>query len=453
MPETAIPSLEHDTLPRMSRDRAFWGMTATQFLGAFNDNLFKQILLLLCVDSVVRGGEDYQPIAMALFAVPFVLFSGLGGYFSDRTSKRSIVVLCKVGEIVVMLLGMIAFYFGDPHSPQLLMFLFVVLFFMSTQSAFFGPAKYGILPEMFREGDLPAVNGLVQMTTFVAIIFGMALAGFTKDWFADRLWIVGLFCVGIAIAGTLTSLLIRRTAVAQPGLKLKPASMFIPKETRAMLREDRLLLSVLLVSSLFWFVGGTVQPTVNAFGKLQMNFGDSRTSLMAACLGVGIAVGCVIAAKASHKRVSFRLVNIGAWGIIGSLLAAGVMGMLFEPLVNAPVKESFWSIMIPRFPGEWAGRIVLTILGVFAGLFVVPLQVFMQTRPPRGQKGRMIGAMNLANWIGIVLSAAFYLAGDAFCKAVNIPYSGIFIALAVVMVPVAVFFRPQLEPKETIAQD
>ncbi|GAB4138760.1 MAG: MFS transporter [Planctomycetaceae bacterium] len=437
-PEEAATSL-----PRLSGDRAFWGMISTQFLGAFNDNLFKQLVLLLCVDSVAQGGRDFQPVALALFAVPFVMFSGLGGYLSDRTGKRLVVVLCKVGEIAVMTLGLVAFFVGGSDLSLLLGLLFIVLFFMSTQSAFFGPAKYGILPELFREDDLPAVNGVVQMTTFLAIIFGMALAGFTKTWFADQLWVISLFCIGIAILGTLTSLLVRKTAIAHPGLEFRASSLLITRETRRMLWNDRPLLKVLLVSSLFWFVGGVVQPTVNAFGKLQMNYGDGRTSIMAACLGVGIAIGCATAAKASHKRVNFGLVKIGSWGIVASLIATGLLGDFFSPLAKTPEKESLWQMLIPISSGEWAGRIALTSLGIFAGLFVVPLQVFMQTRPPRDQKGRMIGAMNLMNWIGIVFSAGFYLAADAACEAFEIAYSGIFLSLAVVMAPVAVLYSPR----------
>ncbi|MCH8830875.1 MAG: MFS transporter, partial [Planctomycetes bacterium] len=389
------PNQKSVALPRMSRDRSFWGMTTTQFLGAFNDNLFKQLVLLLCIDYAIAD----QSVAMALFALPFVLFSGFGGYLSDRLSKRRIVVTCKIAEIGVMLAGLAAFLAAGSNPSILLILLFAILFFMGMQSAFFGPSKYGILPELFREEDLPAVNGAVQMTTFVAIIFGMALAGFAKDWFEERLWIVSLICVGIAIAGTMTSLLIRRTRPADPDLTFQPSSLTINKETRALLRRDRSLLGVVLVSSLFWFVGGVVQAGINAFGVQQMNYGDSRSSMMAACLGVGIAAGCVIAAKASHKRVNFRLVTIGSGGVAASLVALTIVGLSFDAVVGTPGREPLWELLSPRFEGELIARIVLTTLGVFAGLFVVPLQVYLQTRPPADQKGRMIGAMNLVNWI------------------------------------------------------
>jgi MFS family permease len=438
-------------LPSLSRDRAFLGMTVTQFLGAFNDNLFKQLVLLICVDHAARSGRDFQDIALALFAIPFVLLSGYAGFLADRTSKRRIVVLCKVGEIAVMLLGMTAFFLGTGNPERQLFYLFVVLGLMSTQSAFFGPSKYGILPELFRDRDLPMVNGVIQMTTFTAIIFGMALAGYCKEWLGDQLWIVSGICIGIAVAGTLTSLFIRKTSVAHPGLRFRVSSLAINADTWKMLRADRKLMGVLLISSLVWFLGGVSQPAVNAFGKIRLHYSDGRTSMLAACLGVGIAVGCLFAGKASHKRVAFHLVTWGAWGLFLSFLALIGVGLLGEELpkqaVNA-VPQGMLELLTPRSATDWAARGVLTSLGIFAGLFVVPLQVFMQSRPPEDQKGRMIGAMNLINWIGIVFSAAFYGVAVKVINTSGLPPADvywIFAALAVVILPVAVFYRPRKE--------
>ncbi|HEX6987126.1 MAG TPA: MFS transporter, partial [Planctomycetaceae bacterium] len=324
VPSAAIDA--HDRLPPLAKDPSFLGMTATQFLGAFNDNLFKQLVLLLCIDNVLRGGSDWQGAAQAIFAIPFVFFSGFAGWLSDRTPKRGLVVLCKVAEIVIMAAGMAAFFVGGLRPEALLIYLFIVLALMSAQSAFFGPAKYGILPELFRDRDLPTANGLIQMTTFLAIIFGTALAGFAKDQFGGRLWAVSAMCVGVAVLGTLTSLPIRKTPIAHPGLRLKPSSLAIDSALWDVLRSDRKLLGVLLTSSLFWLVAGLVPTTVNAFGKSQLQLTDTRTSLMAACMGIGIAGGCVLAGRLSKGRVRFGLITAGAWGLIAGFLAAAAIG-------------------------------------------------------------------------------------------------------------------------------
>lgn len=508
-----------DRLPSLPRDRAFWGMTITQFLGSFNDNVFKQLVLLLCVDYA----RESQSIALALFAIPFVAFSGFAGWLSDRVSKRRIFVLSKAGEIGVMALGAAAFLIGGNNELLLLVLLFFVLFCMSTQSAFFGPAKYGILPELFRERDLPTANGLVLMTTFVAIIFGMSFGGFAKDWFEGRLYVVSLICVGIGVVGTIAAFLVRITPIAHPGLPFEKSALIMVPKTRQMLRDDKPLLRVLIISSLFWFVGGVVQPAVNGFGKDQMHFGDSRTSIAAAFLGVGIAIGCILAGRLSRGAVDFRLSKIGAWGCAIALMAVTITGQTFQPpllgmqfskstkgleitqieadspadtagiepndsivscrdnegvdqeiqtladfqsalvgikagsrvrmeitragkhqevFLQLPEKETLAELMSTAIEGELPVRLALLVLGVAAGLFVVPLQVFLQSRPPEDQKGRMIGAMNLFNWLGIVLAAAFYIVAEVVCSILGISQSWIFAMLAVVMGAVAFRIKP-----------
>src|SRR4029079_7819835 len=222
------PLATRDLDTPLFRDRSFWGMTATQFLGAFNDNLFKQLMLLLAipVGAAAAARADEQGLATMIFSLPFVLFSGFAGYLSDRYSKRTMIVLCKVAEIGIMSLGMIGFlaYAQTGYAG-----LLAVLFLMGTHSAFFGPGKYGILPELFRETDLPRANGVILMTTFLAIIFGTASAGFLGELLynaagervPERLWIGALACVGIAAVGTIASLLVRPVPPAVPNLRFQ----------------------------------------------------------------------------------------------------------------------------------------------------------------------------------------------------------------------------------------
>jgi acyl-[acyl-carrier-protein]-phospholipid O-acyltransferase/long-chain-fatty-acid--[acyl-carrier-protein] ligase len=243
-PEPTIgEALRHESLPTLSRDASFWSMAVTQFLGAFNDNVFKQLILLLATPTVAQvaagTAEDLQSQAQLVFAASFLIFSGFAGYLSDRFSKRPIVILSKAAEIVCMLLGMVGFFFYDLIGfPGML----CVLFLMGTQSAFFGPSKYGILPEMLRPADLPRANGIFLMLTFLAIIFGMAAAGELKELLGNRLWIASLVCVGIAVLGTITSLWVRRVPPAQPDLEYRASCWVISNDMLALLRKDRELL-------------------------------------------------------------------------------------------------------------------------------------------------------------------------------------------------------------------
>ena len=175
---------------------------------------------------------------MIVFAVPFLLFSGVAGFISDRISKRWIVIGAKVAEVFIMLLGFLGFVWYDQVGFAGLM---VVLFLMGVHSAFFGPAKYGILPEMIRPSDLPRANGIFLMLTFMAIIFGMAAAGGLLTYSGGRIWLGSLVCVGIAVLGVCTALFVRRVPVAQPNLQLRWSSWGVPPEIMRLLRQDRQL--------------------------------------------------------------------------------------------------------------------------------------------------------------------------------------------------------------------
>lgn len=429
----------HEQLPKLYSDRSFWGMTATQFLGAFNDNLFKQLMLLLAIPIGAEAATkaDEQGFATMVFSLPFVLFSGLAGYLSDKFSKRTVIVLAKLAEVGIMLLGMLAFLEYGRFGYQGLL---LVLFMMGMHSAFFGPAKYGILPELFRKSDLPRANGVILMTTFLAIIFGTASAGVLGSLLGDeagqrvpqRLWLGSAVCMGIALMGTLTALLVRRTSPAAPSLRFEPSTMIIPQETRTLLLQDRPLLAALLVSCMFWLVSGVAMQSVNSLGMVQLGIGETWTSIMTAVIGLGIAVGAVLAGRLSHGKADFRIVTWGALGMIACLLMLAV---------SLPQRGDEYRHLL-GFRGSLP---VLVGLGMFAGLFAIPVQVFIQTRPPDAQKGRMIAVMNLTNFIAILLSGAIYMAFDRIVIAMQLPRSVLFGLCALLIVPVAIFYRPRTE--------
>ncbi|MFN9370657.1 MAG: MFS transporter [Planctomycetaceae bacterium] len=407
-------------------DSSFLGMLTTQLLGAFNDNLFKQVALLTCIDHAKTfETKDQQSLAMGLFALPFVLFSGFAGYLSDRYSKRWIVVLCKLAEIAIVILGTLSLWrYSHAHS---LYAIFAVLFLMGTHSAFFGPSKFGILPEILREKNLPAANGVFLMTTFLAIILGQAMAGVLKQHLIpDYLLVVGLVYVLVAGSGLLTALLVRRTPSANPALKINRDSLLISRDMLHLIGADRPLMITLLMSSVFWLVGGIVQPCVNDYGKQQLGLSDTQTSLMLVTLVLGIAIGCVLGGWMSGERADFRLVRWGSWGMIGGLVLMGLVGAS-----AAPVK-------LVALTG-----VALFLCGLSAGMFAVPLQVFLQSRPPADKKGQMIGAMNLANWIAILISAVLYGVFAWLLGGVKGSHTWrIFLATAALLLPMAVLFRP-----------
>lgn len=423
---------------KLFAERSFWGMVSTQFLGAFNDNLYKQLMLLLAIPvtlgaAAVAGGagqgeasSDVQGWATLVFSLPFVLFSGFAGYLSDRMPKTPIIVSCKVAEIVVMLLGLGAFYYFDLFGTT---GTWIVLFLMGTQSAVFGPGKYGVLPELFHAKDLPRANGIILMTTFLAIIFGTVLAGSLKDMLVgdsgdnSSLWIGLVVCVGIAIAGTLTSLLVRRTPTAQPQLQLTADCWGVSSDVWQMLKADRVLLNAVLVSSVFWLVSGLAVPTVNRLGLGLLQVDATQTSILTASIGFGIMLGALFSGALCRNGWGDRCVSIGLWGIFASLLILGC-----------------WqgnSHLI-----GYAGSIVALIaMGVFAAIFAIPIQVFLQSRPPAQLKGRMIATMNQANFIGILISGPLYQLFEALSGWLNWPISSVFWMMGGLVLPLALLYR------------
>jgi acyl-[acyl-carrier-protein]-phospholipid O-acyltransferase/long-chain-fatty-acid--[acyl-carrier-protein] ligase len=217
---------------------------------------------------------------------------------------------------------------------------------------------------------------------------------------------------------------------------LSAASFGVDPGTWRMVRADRTVFWVLIVSSLFWFLGGVVTSAVNNFGKTQLKLGDLRTSLLLTMLAVGIAIGCAIAGVISKGRVTLALVRKATW-----LMAAALVLLCAAPQLEMSTTATAWMS---------AG--LLLLLGMAAGMFAVPLQVYLQAKPPADQKGRMIGTMNLFNWIAILLAAAAY-GGCSWLFTIKEtpdaePRSMIhwtFALLAAMLIPVLLWFRPQDE--------
>jgi acyl-[acyl-carrier-protein]-phospholipid O-acyltransferase/long-chain-fatty-acid--[acyl-carrier-protein] ligase len=410
-------------------NRSFLSFLGTQALGAFNDNVFKQLVLLLGVGFLMAGIE-YQAIVQFLFALPFLLFSGLAGDLADRLSKGRLMVLCKLAEIVIALLGVGAFLImSDTASdsgttPVYLWLLAAVVFLLGTQSAFFGPPKYGGLPELVRPGDLTSATGLTQMTTFLAIIFGVALAGLLADVFAGRLYLAGLVTVSIAVLGTLASLGIARNPPTDPHRPLSARSFSSNLRTlTAIWRTDSLMLHVMLIYSWFWFVGGVTLTAVNAYGRFQLGLNNFETSLLVATTSLGIACGSILVARLSHGKIRMGLVVPALVALAACLCVFALLPVhhpsaddiqRFNQLRLSPeLLESARIIPLAPLATRTCAYILCFLLGIAAGLYSVPLLTFLQARPPASEKGRVFAAVNWLNWVFILAAAVSYGAGMA----------------------------------------
>ena len=371
----------------MFRNRSFLGLTVTQFLGAFNDNIFKQFILLIALQmSLEYLPLDAQAMAMGVFAFPFVIFACLGGSIADRLPKRRVISLAKAGEIAIMTLGMGAFFLAEKDPDLAIMAMMGVLFLMGTQSAFFGPAKFGIIPEIVRESNLTRANAIISMTTNIAIILGTTFAGLmflhlnpggdlTKG---DPNWYSGFIFISIAIVGWFSAQSITAGSEASsPERKIE----WNPIHELRHLAKDKPLLGAVISAGWFYLIGALALASLNVCGKEVLMLGDGGSRLFFFVAG-GIGLGSLIASKLSGDKVEIGIVPVG-----GALMTIGFS-------LTAIVEETLLGY-----------GTTLTIAGIGGGMFLVPLMAYIQERSRGGERGKIQGAAEFVTFSFIFLSA------------------------------------------------
>ncbi len=411
----------------------FWALMATQFQGAFNDNLYQWIItfyLLAMYAPVSSGGERFlyfgrfEPatfvpaFATFLFSLPFILFPALFGAIADRYSKQRVAVAAKWWEIGIMATGGIAFLVG--YVPL----IWFLLFLMATQSAMFGPAKYGILPEILPAVRLSWGNGVIQMGTMIAIILGTGLAGPLFLMLSGKIYLASLVLVILSILGTFSSYYITRPPAANP-LQPIPKNPFMPwkgmmKYFRAIWRDDILYYTV-VGYTYFWFVGALARQNLVKFATTDLMISEDLMSYMLACVAIGIGIGALAAGYLSRGKVELGLIPLGALGVmLFSFLLAIPYNVLQHTLIP-PIKAILVPLtggndgLVMRAANAAGGHYLLVLacflfLGIFAGLYGVPLAAAIQRRAPGGMKGGVIASVNMLTWVGIALSSVVFLA-------------------------------------------
>ena len=357
----------------------------TQFLGAFNDNLFKIVVSMLAVHAAgeANSGRELGVVGI-VFILPFLLFSGYAGELADVYSKRTVLVVTKSLEIVAATLALVAFAAGH------LSITYAVLFLIALQATFFSPAKYGILPEMLPDRDLSRANGVLEMSTFVAIVVGTALGSYMFDALRDRLWIVGITVVAVAVTGTLLSLRIPHVAAAAPGRRIAINPWREIGAGLRTLRANRVLWQTVIGISYFWFLGALLQLVMILFGTETMGLRDRWVGILTTFAAFGIAVGSLIAGRLSGDKVELGLAPIGSIGMGVFAICLSRSGHSFA----------------------WAAA-NLALVGFFGGLFAVPLNALLQQKSGDQEKGRLMATNNFLNTIAIMLaSGALWLCRD-----------------------------------------
>ncbi len=413
--------------------RRFAPFFGTQFLGALNDNIFRNgLVILITFQGVVVAGMDHTQlanVAAGLFILPFFLFSATAGQLADKYEKSLLIRRVKMLEIVLMVLAATALF---TDSYALLLF---VLFLMGCQSTMFGPVKYAYLPQQLADDELVGGNALVESGTYVAIIIGLIIGGIVVgDEISgglgfDKQAILGICLVFVAVMGYLTSREVPKTRAVDPGLKV---SWNAWKETWHIVRfarEERSVFLSILGISWFWFFGSAMTIQIPAYTLDLLNGSESITTLLLAAFAVGVGIGSLLCERMSGHRIELGLVPFGSIGL--SLFA---MDLYFAQAEAITTPAHSIAEFLSR-PGSWRIWIDLALIGAFGGFYSVPLYALIQKRSKRQHLSRIIAANNIIN--SFLMVCASIMSMILLKLGVSIPE--LFLIIAVLNAIVAVY--------------
>ena len=385
-------------------NRGFLSLIVTQFFGAANDNILKGVLIYMVIDGAWAGrlGSGGQGIVAACFTLPFILLSGYAGQFADRNSKRYVSVLVKVIEIPIALLALLGFWTGN------LWITMSALIALSCQSAFFGPAKYGMIPELVGSRELSRANGIINMMTNLAIIIGTLAAGKIADVYSPlpnaagttpppTLWLPGAVLLIVAGAGLAAVLFLTRLEPGDRTLKheFNPFATYIVS-LKEMARTP--LLMVMLAWGYFYFLAGLALMIIPEYTVVLQSYHVSRAevSVLLGVLGVAIGLGSFLAGLISGHAIRPQLILIGAAGLT---LFFALLGAVPPTLADlGPTRRVLFSSISAFVLGA----------GVFAGFYIIPLQALLQKLAPDDERGRLLGTANGVSFSFLLLSSILY---------------------------------------------
>ena len=409
------------------RDKKFWPLFWTQFLGALNDNFLKNALVVLITFKGVQlfgmGSSSIVALASAIFILPFVVLSPLAGQLSDKFEKSMLVRYTKIMELVIMVIACLGFYL------ELYPLLLVVLFLMGTQSTLFGPVKYSIIPELVEEEKLIQGNAYVELGTFLAILIGTIAGGLVVSSSSMLLYLcVGL--LGFAGFGWLTSTRLPTVPVANPDLKIEYNPLPTIKNMWTLLKENVAVFNSVFAISWFWFVGAGILSLLPVYCKDYLHVNEEVVTAFLAMFTIGIAVGSIICEKLCFSRVEIGLVPIGSLGL--SIF-------LFDISIVTPQGiEGATNIDLMSFialPGAKRLLIDFFLMSVFGGIFIVPLYTLLQERSRPEVRSQIIAGNNIINSF-FMIAASVALMGF-YASELSLPH--IFLLFGLMNIIVAIY--------------
>ncbi len=380
------------------KERRFAPFFLTQFLGAFNDNIFRNgLIILLTFQSVQVFGLNagqLANVAGAVFIMPFFLFSALSGQFADKYEKSRLMRIIKAIEICLMMLAAVAFL------SHLYSILFLVLFLMGCQSTLFGPVKYAYLPQQLATHELIGGNALVESGTYLAIIFGLIVGGISVAIDPDRQLVLSSSLLAVSVFGYIASRQVPKTRAVDPELKINWNVWTETWNIVGFAREERSVFLSILGISWFWFFGSAMTLQIPAYTLDILHGNEEITTVLLVAFAVGVGIGSLLCERLSGRRLELGLVPFGSIGL--SLFAIDLY--FAQPELNVEAVTTVGEF----FVRDGSKRVLfdMAMLGAFGGLYSVPLYALIQQRAKRQHLSRVIAATNIINSLFMVGAAA-----------------------------------------------
>ncbi len=371
-------------MPVEDKVKLTWGfvwLNVSQFLGALNDNIFRFVVVFFLID--LKGAERTDMIMVlvsVVFVLPFLFFTAFAGVLADRISKRHIIMGAKCVEGLTMLAAALVF------TRQSEWMVYAVLFSMTTQSAFFGPSKYGIIPELVGRNRLVKANSLIVLFTYLAIILGMGMAPALSELTAGNYVLIALICFCISAAGLVATLLMDRTPAA--GSKQTASVLFVRDIWRTLhsIRGDAHLFMAVVASAFFVLLAAFMQMNLIPYGMEMLDLTEQRSTYLFFLAALGIGMGAVLVHRFSGRNIELGLVPLGALGVT----------LMMSALYFYPVDV-------------WLVGAFVFVMGVSAGLYVVPLESFIQYYSPDDERGKILAAAGFLGWVGVLLASGVFM--------------------------------------------
>jgi len=380
--------------------RRFLPLFITQFLGAFNDNLYKNALVVLITYILAKQlkiqTELLVTLAGCLMIIPMFLFSAQAGSLADKFEKSKLIQKIKILEIVLMIIGSVGFIL---QNVPLLM---VIMFCLGIQMTLFGPLKYSILPAHLQEDELVAGNGIIEMGTFIAILLGNIL-GVVLIMRPNGLLIIACSIIGVAMMGYISSRFIPQALPGAPQLQL---SFNFIRETISVIqfsRQTRVLFLCILAISWFWLLGFVYLAQFPSFAKDYMGGDEDVFVLFLAIFSIGIGIGSGLCNRLLKGKIAATFVPFAAIGI--SIFTADLFFASRVDMAYVHAKPLLTLAQFVSFGHHWRVMIDIFIISIFAGIYIVPLYAILQHRSDEAHKARMIGANNIMNSLFMTVGA------------------------------------------------